>query len=116
MLPRHRRGCRSHVLVGGVARIVHVLAPVLGQRLATGDHVAEMIAVRLVDDPEKVTTYRHVEILGPSELLDTPDHPLPGTNGRGICYLVTKAPLRVYSDSHQTRIARQQAEVRDAAE
>ncbi len=106
MEPRRKRGCNSHVLVGGKVRIVHVLAPVLGQRLASGTHNAQIVAVRLASDPEKVTAYRHVEILGPSELVDTPDSPLPGTNGRGICYLVTSAPLRVWSDSHATRQAR----------
>ena len=93
------KGCRSRVLQGGKERIVHVIAKVLGQRIAAGDHSVPMIGVRPAARPEKLSVYRHVEILGESRLLDTPDNPLPGTEGRGICYLVTSAPLRVYFDA-----------------
>jgi hypothetical protein len=95
------KGCRSYVLASGKERIVHVIAKVLGQRMASGDHSAPMIGVRPMAKPEKVSVYRHVEILGKSKLLDTPEHPLPGTDGRGICYLVTKAPIRVYADARR---------------
>ena len=85
---------------GGIERHIHILGPVLSNRLKTGDHREQIIAIRRASSPkEKVSaTYRHIEIMGPSHLLDTPEKPLPNTDRRAICYLTTVAPIKVYRD------------------
>jgi hypothetical protein len=89
---------KTRILKGGVPRIVHVVAKVLRQNMDTGSD-KPMIGVRRSVNPEEVTLYRHVEMLGPSVLFHTPDDPLPDTDGRGICYIQTTAALRVYVDA-----------------
>lgn len=84
-------------LRGGKKRIVHVIAKTLAKNMDTGLH-QPLIGVRSARNPDQVRVYRHAEILGPSKLMHTPNAPLPGTDGRGICYLVTRAPIRVYLD------------------
>ncbi len=89
---------KTHVLKAGVERIVHVLSPVLRERMASGEHGPPMIGIRPARRREELRVYRHAEILGSATLMDTPDDPLPDTNGRGICYLVTTAAIKVYTD------------------
>lgn len=80
------------VLRGGVRRIVHVVAKVLKENIENGTD-KPVIGIRRVDNPDKVRMVDGVQILGPSILKYTPDNPVPGTDGRGICVLRTSAPL-----------------------
>lgn len=86
-------------LPGGVRRIVHVAAAELKVRMDGGGRPA-LCGVRDAAEPAAVLYCRHVELLGPSSLWDQDDaDALPGTAGRGVCYLVTDAPLRVHFDA-----------------
>lgn len=81
-------------------RIVHVVAKILQESMQTGVQY-ELMGVRDFERREDLIIARHVQILGPSDLWHTPTEPLPGTNGRGIAYLVTEAPLKLYFDVEQ---------------
>lgn len=93
---------KTKLLKAGVKRIVHVLAPNLQANLQDGKQ-RSIIGVRPFEKPETLEVYRHAEILGPCSLMHTPDQPLPGTNGRGICYMVTTAAIRVWVDPDDTK-------------
>jgi hypothetical protein len=88
--------CKTHTLRGGLERHIHILGPVLNIRMKTGDHSKPIIAIRPASTPNRIKMYRHIEIQGPSVLMDRPEDPLPGTKGRAICYLRTSAPIKVY--------------------
>jgi hypothetical protein len=86
----------TKVLPGGVRRVVHVIAKTLKENL---DHGAKkpMVGVRDWNNLSRMYIYRRVDILGPSTVMEI-DQPLPGTDGRGICPLITEAALMVYMD------------------
>lgn len=73
-------------------RYINVQAAILQKNIAEGK-TDPMTGVRDARNPGKVDFYHHVEMLGPCSIAPTPDAPLPDTNGRGICYLHTKAAL-----------------------
>ncbi len=87
---------KCHVLPAGVKRYVHVLVSALHHRFQTGEKV-QLVCVRSAKRPGAYKLYRKVECLGPASLEEI-ETPLPGTNGRGICVMVTDAPLRVFTD------------------
>jgi len=93
---------KTKLLKAGVKRIVHVLAPMLQANLQDGKQ-RSIIGVRPFENPETLEVYRHAEILGPCSLMHTPEQPLPGTNGRGICYMVTTAAIRVWVDPDDSK-------------
>jgi len=86
----------ERMLRGGVQRYVHLNSDQLKKRMESGEELP-LVCVRLVSRPGKMYIYRKVEILGPSSLAEI-EHALPHTNGRGICPLITEAPLRVFVD------------------
>jgi len=77
---------------GGTKRVVHVVAKMLQQNFATGQH-RPMVGIRNKNALGKFVLTHHASILGPSQLLHTPQSPLPGTDGRAICVLHTEAPI-----------------------
>lgn len=80
----------------GVERVVHVLAPRLVSCLEKGIK-GPCVAVReSCTEFRKIMVCFEVEILGRAKLADWFDRPLPGTNGRGVLPLVTKAPIRIW--------------------
>lgn len=87
--------CVSRVLPGGVPRVVNVLAARLKKVLDEKREIPT-VAVRPVGDMQRVRTYDHAEILGPSAIYLLPDAPLPRTDGRGVAALWTEAPIRVF--------------------
>lgn len=88
----------NKVLVSGTLRAVHVYVPALQDRLKNGG-AQPVWAVRTKRDGFcRMSLYRKVEILGPCEGVEHFDHPLPGTNGRGVAPLYTMAAIRVYWD------------------
>jgi hypothetical protein len=90
---------RTAELPGGTRRIVHVAAAELKARMEGLGRPA-LCGVRDADEPDGVLYCRHVEILGPSWLWDQDDpDALPGTGGRGVCYLVTDSALRLHFDA-----------------
>jgi hypothetical protein len=63
-----------------------------------------LTAVRFFADPEKVALYDRVDMLGKATLERGPA--IPGTEGRGICYVVTSGPLRVWRKKRKKRSPR----------
>lgn len=55
-----------------------------------------MVAVRIAAEPENIRYFEHAEILGPAQLCSHYEDPLPEARSKGICYLVTKAAIRVH--------------------
>lgn len=96
-------GCEPTLLAGGARRIVHVVSKNLRERVESGTR-PPLVGVRPFDHPECVELYRHAEILGPCGLWDT-ETPLPDTGGRGVCYVVTDAPIRVWRGPAVKRLA-----------
>ena len=84
--------CRLITLPAGVKRIVNVSAKILRENLERGER-SPMVMVRDADRMADELIVKSVRILGPSTLGPMFDEPLPGTDGRGICHLVTEASL-----------------------
>lgn len=102
MLARNvARGMTVVEMPGGIVRFVNVAARLLKHNLEdkrapkTEEHLP-VVCVRSRDQPECVLVFDEIEILGPSSISYTPTDPLPNTNGRGIAYMETSAPLRGY--------------------
>ena len=82
--------------VAGVSYVFHVYSGSLAHRLKTNTNIP-VIAVRCSsDDFKTMRLYRRVECLGPSEVVEMFDRPLPGTNNRGVAVCTTSYPLRVF--------------------
>ena len=86
----------TRVLPGGVRRVVHVIAKTLKENIENKAG-KPMVGVRDWNNLSRMYIYRRVDILGPSSVMEI-DQPLPGTDGRGICPLITEAALMVYMD------------------
>lgn len=84
----------TRILPGGVKRIIHVFAPALKERFE-GNKDNKLCCVRNANNLTRRYMYKKVECLGPSQLVEL-DEPLPGTNGRGICVMVTTEAIRVH--------------------
>lgn len=108
------RGSRSRVLYptrvvhlpAGVERIVHVLGPVLARNLKRPHDYAShapVVAVRDAARPKVAIVARHVEILGPCRIDYTPDQAVPGTEGRAIAVMRTRAELVLHLDRKKAR-------------
>jgi hypothetical protein len=83
------RNVRIETLDAGPLRIVNVIFTDKEKKVA-------MVGVRRADNPEEVLIARHAEILGACCVYYTPNDPVPGTNGRGICVMRTTAAICVY--------------------
>lgn len=57
-----------------------------------------LIAVRKGGELADGFMVRKVEIQGPSELKEHKEAPLPGSDGRAVCYIETKGPLKILWD------------------
>lgn len=89
---------KTRILKKGIKRIVHVVAKFLKENLEQGKNNM-LVGIRPCSSPKRVTLYRHCDILGECRLEHfPPEKAIPGTDGRGICYLVTDAAIRVYKD------------------
>lgn len=74
---------------------VHVFVPALRTRLEKGGD-QPCVAVRPKKAGfKKMYLVNEARILGPSALVERFDDPLPGTNGRGVAILMTRAPISV---------------------
>lgn len=94
---RNTRKALNHaILPGGVKRAIHVFTPSLQDRLKNGGDQPVMAVRSGLHNYEKMRLYRKVDILGPSEMVELFDNPLPGTNGRGVAILFTDHALRVW--------------------
>lgn len=97
MSPRTRR--RSEILEGGYLRVVHVFIKALRTLIERKDDTP-VWAVRDYNPRTKkfdlMTVYDRLEILGHSWSNVQMENPLPGTEGRGVAPLYTKAPIKVY--------------------
>jgi hypothetical protein len=94
----HLKTLHSALLPAGRVRFVHVFFPALAE-LQAGNGEAHVWAVRSRDEQGEYTRMRlfhRVEIQGPSWSHLTPDKPLPGTKGRGVAPLATRAAIRVF--------------------
>lgn len=80
-------------------RVIHVAAPVLMRNRAEGRN-DPVIAVRNVatDWATDVVYARKVEWNGPTLMCHRPTTPIPGTNGRGVAFIETDAPITVFTD------------------
>jgi hypothetical protein len=87
---------RTKILEGGKKRVIYVLSKSIKLRFEQNQN-RPLVAVRCYDNINRLYIYRKVDILGPSTIMEI-DEALPGSNGRGICPLVTEAPLRVHMD------------------
>ena len=85
------------VFKAGTKRLVHVSPKVVQTNLS--DHKNEpMIGVRPASNPHKVQEFHRICIQGSSILIPKFRRPLPGTDGRAICYIITSAKLICYRD------------------
>lgn len=85
---------RSRILPAGIVRYVHVYVPALQERF-NGAEGNPLCCVRALSNLSRRNMYSKVEFLGAAELAELSE-PLPGTNGRGICVMITKGALRVH--------------------
>ena len=76
--------------------MVQIVGASMQKRKTTGVKVP-LVGVRTLENLKRLYIYRQVDILGPSSIMEL-DAPIPGTDGRVICPLITDAPLRVYRD------------------
>ena len=81
----------------GVWRIINVDAPTLRENLETATS-KPMVRVRHENHPDEWESFSGIRINGTCELFPTFDKPLPGTNGRGICYITTQAEIECFGD------------------
>lgn len=93
--PGERRVAKT--LPEGVWRIVNVDAPTLRDNIENGTK-KPMVRVRDQNDLDNWEEFSGVRINGTCELFPTFDKPLPGTNGRGICYISTEAEIECFKD------------------
>lgn len=84
----------TRILPAGIVRYVHVYVPALQERFS-GTEGNPLCCVRALSNLSRRNMYSKVEFLGASELAEIQE-PLPGTNGRGICVMITKGALRVH--------------------
>jgi len=89
---------KSRMLKGGVRRAIHVFTPMLMTRLKDGGNDPVMAIRSYIHNYEKMLLVKKVEILGPSEMVELFDKPLPGTGGRGVAILFTSAPIKIWFD------------------
>lgn len=83
--------------VPGVRRAVHVMTPVLLDRIKDKKNNRPAMALRSsLHNYSKVKLYERIEFMGPSTLEPLFDKPLPGTDGRGVAIMFTDFPLRVW--------------------
>lgn len=92
--------------VPGVRRAVHVMTPVLLERIKDKKNNRPAMALRSsLHNYSKVKLYERIEFMGPSSLDPLFDNPLPGTDGRGVAIMFTDFPLRVwYYEDQKPRI------------
>lgn len=88
-------------MAGGIERYINVAARLLkhnleGDRAQKIEEHLPVVCVRNASNTENVLVFDEVEVLGPTHIGYTPNDPLPGTNGRGIAYIVTRSPVRGY--------------------
>ncbi len=79
----------------GKQKIINVDAPTIRDNIENGKR-EPMVRVRFSDNPTNYKVFKSVEILGPSRLAPNFKDPIPGTNGRGICYVTTNARIIGY--------------------
>jgi hypothetical protein len=84
----------KRVLPPGEKRIVHVHAKGLQKNLSDGTR-DNMVIVRPFGDPRVVLFCREVKIRGSIWIGPSFEAPLPGTDGRGVCYVVTEGEIEV---------------------
>ena len=114
----------SRVLPPSWGYMISIATGVLRRNLAEKaegkrpEDLAPMVNVKVRHNPETpgnvgdtdftpfdAGTFRKIEILNPHDLTEVLatlcehyDRPVPGSDGRGVCYITTRAPLRVHED------------------
>jgi len=73
-------------------RYINVSAKTLHENRENGKN-KPTLTVRSAENPMEERKFHYVEILGDSKIFPTPDHPLPNTEGRAVCYVHTEALL-----------------------
>ena len=86
---------KSFMFPAGAEKIINVDAPTLRSNLEKTQEEA-MVRVRFSANPNHYRTFTRVEIIGPSTLAPNFQDPIPGTDGRGICYVTTKSMVIGY--------------------
>jgi hypothetical protein len=96
--------------------VIHVAAPVLMRNRKEGRD-DPVIAVRSAetDWATDVVFCRRVEWRGPTRMVHRPTTPIPGTDGRGVCFVETDAPLTLYRDGEAPIVMEKYQNVRAAA-
>lgn len=96
--------------------VIHIAAPVLIRNRKEGRN-DPVIAVRSVETnwATDVIFCRKVEWDGPTRMVHRPTTPIPGTDGRGVCFVETDADLTLYFDQPEPRILRNFEAMRSAA-
>ena len=97
----------TRVLPPGWGYMISIATGVLRRNLAEGTR-DPMVNVKVATvpnlqkrPPHDAGTFRKVEILHPENgeviatLCENYESPVPGSDGRGVCYITTTAPLRV---------------------
>jgi hypothetical protein len=92
------RGFHYTEFPAGKLRLVNVASRLLLRNLGGEQERLPVMCVRDADNADTAYAFEEVELLGPCEVLYTPDAPLPGTNGRGIAYMHTTAAIRGWCD------------------
>lgn len=88
----------SKILPAGTLRAVHVYVPALQARIKDGGN-EPVWAVRSVNHKfKRMLLVRQARILGESEGVEMFDAPLPGTGGRGVAPLLTRAAIEITWD------------------
>lgn len=84
------------------AFVIHIAAPVLAKNRKEGRN-DPVIAVRRAHSnwATDVVFARKVEWNGPSRMVHRPSTPIPGTEGRGVSFVETDAPVTVYLDNEE---------------
>lgn len=88
-------------LPAGIRRIISIDPSALAKNREDPSVCRPAVCVREAGEDRDRTVCRDIEILGPSAIYHTPDAPLADTNGRGVCYLVTEAAVRLFIDKEE---------------
>lgn len=94
------------ILKAGKKRFVNVVAKEVMEAVRSGV-AGDMVCIRNAKKPEKVIYAHGIQIMGPMQLIPDLSQPLPGTEGRGICYVETEAEIRLLTKSECRRLKEQ---------
>lgn len=82
---------------------IHVHGPTLESNRAKGEN-KPVVVVRERRAPEVMIFCRDVDVQGHCRTVHKPETPLPGTNGRAVCWVETDGPIIIHHENGTTEV------------